>query len=157
MELILNLNDERIQDYELTISEFVFLIAYENMKNLETVYDFFGKKGLKKDTVYRNYKRLREKGLIDLEIMKRGSNLYVVADEEKSVLKIGVANNINERIKKLRTGNHLNLEVIFEFNKLGHLEKEIHRRFSEFRLTGEWFKYDETIIKFFQDEIQYKH
>jgi hypothetical protein len=71
----------------------------------------------------------------------------------------------------MQTDNASRLEVIETCPGTVALEKELHRRFSHLRLTGEWFRPGEDLLRFItflkqvksrrpltaQDAIQYRH
>lgn len=160
MELLINLNDERIKSFNLSLSEIVFLNVYEQKmtkNDLSELYEIFEDMGMKRDTVYRNYYNLKAKGLVDYEAINQGRDLYLVSDIDKTVLKIGSSSNVNTRLLSLKNGNHLKIELLFCLKRFGSKEREVHKMFSKFRLSGEWFKYDESIINYFENEIQSEH
>ena len=68
-------------------------------------------------------------------------------------VKIGVAKNPEARLKILQTGNHGELHLIaklpFKSRPEAYtMEKELHKRFEKFKLTGEWFR--KRILKEFK-------
>lgn len=76
--------------------------------------------------------------------------IYFVSDGE--FIKIGSAASLPNRIKQLQTGNPRKLKAVFVINvekqsKLIRLEKELHEKFKEYRVNGEWFKLDEEYIE----------
>lgn len=84
------------------------------------------------------------------------SYVYFILDEKSKAVKIGKANDIEDRISSLQTGNPNQLKLIgyIKCNSEQHsfmLEKQYHEKFKEFRGNGEWFVYDE---KLFEDFIQ---
>lgn len=63
----------------------------------------------------------------------------------KSPIKVGVADNVQKRIKQLQTGNPFELLLVmhFECNSRSHafhIEKTIHEILEGQRLCGEWFR-----------------
>ena len=73
-----------------------------------------------------------------------GFYVYMIQKGYGSI-KIGVAQNPELRLKTLQTGNHGELFLIAKFPCTGRaeaylLEADLHKRFSNFRLKGEWFK-----------------
>lgn len=82
--------------------------------------------------------------------------LYLIFNKRKNLVKIGRSYNVERRVMELyRTENdHCGLEILFKLPCQGHTELETHERFKEFRVKGEWFKYDESIIKFFEDTLE---
>ena len=57
------------------------------------------------------------------------------------VCKIGIANDINKRVKQLQTGCWYEIEVdwVIECEDPKALEKHLHKTFARFREVGEWF------------------
>ncbi|MEE8289753.1 MAG: GIY-YIG nuclease family protein [Nitrosomonadaceae bacterium] len=63
----------------------------------------------------------------------------------KSPIKVGVANNVQKRIKQLQTGNPFELLLVMHFEcndrrHAFHVEKTIHEILDGQRLCGEWFR-----------------
>lgn len=54
-------------------------------------------------------------------------------------IKIGLATNVKARMAELQTGNHEELQLLGFIPGDRCLERQLHRRFSEFRIRGEWF------------------
>lgn len=73
--------------------------------------------------------------------------------------KIGITNNVQDRLQHLQTANSAKLELLNSVKTSDPplLEKELHTKFAVKRLEGEWFKLTnndvEYIIKRF-NEIQ---
>lgn len=69
--------------------------------------------------------------------------LYVIESLEptRSVLKIGITNDLEKRIKNIQTGNPYPVRYVFfqERNDAADLEKWLFTQFSIYRLEGEWF------------------
>lgn len=82
--------------------------------------------------------------------------LYLIINKRKNLVKIGRSYNVERRVMELyRTENdHCGLEVLFKLPCQGHTELETHEKFKKFRVKGEWFNYDESIIKFFEDTLE---
>jgi|SaaInlLV_10m_DNA_4_1040232.scaffolds.fasta_scaffold22105_3 hypothetical protein len=70
----------------------------------------------------------------------KSDQLYVL--ECNGYYKIGITNNITNRLKSLQTGNAHEINVIHieERYKPEKAEKYLHQKFSNKRLKGEWFK-----------------
>lgn len=82
--------------------------------------------------------------------------LYLIFNKRKNLVKIGRSYNVERRVMELyRTENdHCGLKVLFKLPCQGHTELETHEKFKKFRVKGEWFNYDESIIKFFEDTLE---
>ena len=72
--------------------------------------------------------------------------VYLILDKLNGFYKIGIAVNANERIKTLQTGNAGELILIDEVEVEGanKLEKELHSKYNECRVRGEWFRFDKN-------------
>ncbi|MDI9367992.1 MAG: helix-turn-helix domain-containing protein [Thermotogota bacterium] len=80
--------------------------------------------------------------------------LYFILDEQNDHIKIGVSNDVEKRLENLRKqrgAGELTLVCLLEGGY--ELEKELHERFHEFRLYGEYFQYSEQ-IKAFIDKVR---
>jgi len=80
------------------------------------------------------------------------TNLYFIQSVTGGPVKIGVARNPEERLKQHQTGSPFPLRIIKTIKRVSpKYESELHKRFSSFRLHGEWFS--ETILDLFDGEI----
>jgi predicted GIY-YIG superfamily endonuclease len=70
--------------------------------------------------------------------------VYFIQSGPNGPVKIGKANDVDQRLRELQTGNpkELHIRVVLicasSSNAL-HMEKVFHRRFKRFRMRGEWF------------------
>ena len=75
--------------------------------------------------------------------------VYVIGNDE--IIKIGYTKNassLKRRIKSLQTGCPFTLKIIKTFPKWTMKEeRNLHKRFEEFRTSGEWFTYTDIIKK----------
>jgi Meiotically up-regulated gene 113 len=70
-------------------------------------------------------------------------------DETRSwPIKIGWSMNPNDRIFSLKTGNHCKLRLIFYAPGPPALEETLHKKFSRYRLEGEWFAWNDELVNF---------
>jgi predicted GIY-YIG superfamily endonuclease len=69
--------------------------------------------------------------------------LYVIQAKEidKVVHKIGITNDLEKRLKNIRTGNPYPVEYVFyqEMDNASKLERWLHLHFKKYKLEGEWF------------------
>lgn len=72
--------------------------------------------------------------------MSKSTHLYVLSCGNR--LKIGVTNDIDQRLQSLQTGNpdEIKLEYIEERVNPHKAEKFLHRHFQKNRVSGEWFE-----------------
>lgn len=93
-----------------------------------------------------------------LEHPKTSGYVYFIRDGVGHI-KIGIAQNVENRLKALQTSNACDLEIykIFKVDSrydAKSLEKELHSKFKKFRVRGEWFK-EEPIIEWLDKPVQY--
>lgn len=69
-------------------------------------------------------------------------HLYFIQTSNNGMIKIGRSINPEKRLKQLQTGNPFKLKLIHVFEKQGYKEKILHEELKEFKLKGEWFKYN---------------
>jgi len=75
--------------------------------------------------------------------------VYFIADRRNSLVKIGVSNDRERRIKQLQTGNPFKLEFmgwIEEDNDHFQIEKKLHQKYSDKRVNGEWFEINQDDV-----------
>jgi hypothetical protein len=63
-------------------------------------------------------------------------------------VKIGFAKNISRRLEALRTTCPFPLAVLASFPGSEKRERELHNRFSGYRLSGEWFRFEGELKAF---------
>ena len=153
MELIIDLESKDISKFELSISELVIaeLCNSHDDFDLKFIKDKLSHFSLKQDSIYRILKKLAKKGVIKYNHNPNGMDLYLIAAEDKSVMKIGVSNNVKKRFKHIQTSSHKRLVLLFEIKDKGLLERSLHQEFNNYRLVGEWFVYRQEIIDRFNE------
>ena len=62
---------------------------------------------------------------------------YLVRNAESKLVKIGKSSNVNRRLQELQCGAGLRLECVGVIPK--DVESQLHKKFSEKRVFGEWF------------------
>lgn len=69
--------------------------------------------------------------------------LYVIeANNNDNILhKIGITNDLETRLKNIRTGNPFPIKYVFsqEMDNAFKVERWLHIQFKDYRLEGEWF------------------
>lgn len=68
---------------------------------------------------------------------KGNTHTYVIKDKNDGLIKIGRSTTPKKRIKTISTTSGRDLEVLIIIND--DVEKELHTRFSNIRVNGEWF------------------
>lgn len=64
--------------------------------------------------------------------------VYFITDG--SAIKIGKATNVRSRLSGLQTSHHKHLRVIATMPGDGALERQLHGRFRQHKIRGEWFR-----------------
>lgn len=81
----------------------------------------------------------------------RITHLYLI--QCGALFKIGIAHNVGQRMKQLRTSNPLEMQLLhtllFECKQDAHtMELALHRHFSNRRVSGEWFNLSPSEVQF---------
>jgi hypothetical protein len=77
--------------------------------------------------------------------------IYFIHNVERRAIKIGYAANPIQRMRALQTGLPDTLELMGSIEGDMCRERDLHRRFESFRIRGEWFRADFTLIAAIQD------
>jgi hypothetical protein len=67
-------------------------------------------------------------------------SVYIV--DSNGVFKIGIARNVQNRIKQLQTSNPYKLWLATAYYKVllaSKIERSVHRKLADYNLMGEWF------------------
>jgi hypothetical protein len=77
--------------------------------------------------------------------------VYLLLDRKSNSIKIGKANDVEQRLSDLQVGNPNELEVltVIPCNSEKHsidVERQLHNDFKEYHMRGEWFRYDEEVF-----------
>ena len=82
--------------------------------------------------------------------------IYVIKNPLNETVKIGVANDVDKRLKQLQTGAGIELELIYKSvicSNAFSIERDVHKHFEEYRTFGEWFKINPTeVINFLEQQ-----
>lgn len=78
----------------------------------------------------------------EIGVCKRASYVYIIGSDDYDYKKIGVATHVFSRLADLQVGNpfDLKLEAIILQKNAFELEKILHKRFSDYKVRGEWFE-----------------
>ncbi len=73
--------------------------------------------------------------------------VYLIACQD--YFKIGIANNVPNRLAQLYTGNPFDMKVVvvYGFENAEAIERSLHQRFRHKRVRGEWFVLSENEIE----------
>jgi len=123
---------------------------------------FIKSKYLAKNNQYQNCFEITENGykvltrFIAPVSIKQPNKIYVIAMSGTTSIKIGITQNISNRLKGLQHSNpqDLTIEYVNTCENVKKIESLVHKYFSESRLNGEWFDLDYRIaIDFIDKEI----
>ena len=116
-----------------------FILAFQKMKT--AIMNMFKAKVL--DDVLPQNNKLRQ-------------YIYVIKNPLNETVKIGVAQDVDKRIKQLQTGAGIELELIYKSMICSNafaIEKDVHKYFEEYRTFGEWFKINpEVVVDFLEKQ-----
>jgi predicted GIY-YIG superfamily endonuclease len=79
--------------------------------------------------------------------------VYFILNEDSNAIKIGRTKDLAKRMNALQTSSPAKLKLIksvqVEGGKEAHeLEQSLHKKFSEIRLAGEWFKAEASLLEY---------
>jgi uncharacterized protein YdaU (DUF1376 family) len=83
------------------------------------------------------------------------TNIYIIKDVDSGNIKIGASVNPKNRLSTIRSRQNKNVELVAvaENCTLGE-EKQIHKHFHEYNISGDWFCVDEKdVIKYITTHI----
>ena len=80
--------------------------------------------------------------------------IYFIQQGNGGSIKIGISSNIEKRLASLQTGSPYKLKVLLTIKGSEKLEKEIHSKFAEYRLSGEWFKPVKQITDYINQKLK---
>lgn len=89
-----------------------------------------------------------------------GSSVYFImyGNAQGAKVKIGTCKNVKNRLAGLRTGVPGKARIYYVTPGGTGLERELHRKFAEDRVSGEWFQYSQAIRDWIkQDEERRAH
>lgn len=67
--------------------------------------------------------------------------LYIIGNEVENICKIGISGNPSKRLKQLQTGCPYKLTILAVVGSFDYeSEKNLHNRYKDYRLNGEWFR-----------------
>lgn len=87
---------------------------------------------------------------------ERRSHIYVITAEGAPIIKIGKADDPDDRVKRLQTGSPTKLTVAWTVQAKPQLEPLLHERFADYREGGEWFDLTElgAPVDVVRDEVE---
>ena len=79
----------------------------------------------------------------------KGDCVYLVGCQKNKTLKIGLSRNPEKRLSQLQVSSPHPLKILAKVKGSRGLEQQLHKEFSCLKLSGEWFKWDDSIIEKF--------
>ena len=110
----------------------MYLVTYRILTMLETIYLFSG---------YGDSNKLNK----DYTPKIKPDKTYIITDNN-GLFKIGCTSNLKTRIKAIQIGNPNFIEFVAIINGGKEVESELHKRFEEYKINGEWFSINEEQI-----------
>lgn len=80
--------------------------------------------------------------------------IYFILNPVTDCVKIGFSANPRERLTTLQTGNSASLTLIATVPGTIKQERQLHKRFSAYRVGGEWFDYSSEIAQYLREVLE---
>jgi hypothetical protein len=77
---------------------------------------------------------------------------YIIRAGLAGPVKIGKADDVEQRRDELQTAHHETLHVLRVIDTAFDAEKVFHERFATSRIRGEWFEFEEAMLTFVPEE-----
>lgn len=92
-------------------------------------------------------RRARDEILKRERAAARCQDVYFIRNTQNGNVKIGIAADVNRRLKQLQGGYAPGTLIVIGVIPQGgiEVERELHARFAQYRLHGEWFEWNEEI------------
>lgn len=81
-----------------------------------------------------------------LKVVPGIKNLYLIKEINTNRYKIGQSLEPLKRLRKLQTGNSRKLILVACCPGSFQIEQMFHKKYKEYHVSGEWFKFDERIL-----------
>ena len=76
------------------------------------------------------------------------SYVYFLLDKSNGAVKIGTTTNPNKRLKTIQCGHSQPLEILKVVEGGYELEAELHKKFVDYKILGEWFKVHKNLTSY---------
>jgi transcriptional regulator with XRE-family HTH domain len=84
--------------------------------------------------------------MFDILANQRYKRIYVIQQGRSGPLKIGTSFDPESRMRTLQTGVIDGLTLLHQFDGDEQIERQLHARFNQYRLAGEWFSPSSEIL-----------
>lgn len=89
----------------------------------------------------------RTEAVVKSEPVVEAEQVYFISDEQ-GYIKIGVARNVDSRLKSLQTASRQELTLVGAVEGSYKDERRYHQMFADLRVRGEWFRPDVRLTNF---------
>lgn len=76
--------------------------------------------------------------------------VYFIANESSGAIKIGYSSDPEKRLSDLQVASPAKLRLIGRIPGGAELERQLHQKFWSLRLNGEWFKYEDELVRYIE-------
>lgn len=83
-------------------------------------------------------------------IKREEKRVYFAQDGDGGPIKIGVSGQVEERMRSLQRATPRPLRLLATIPGSHRDERDLHKRFAELRIHGEWFKAEAPLLEFIQ-------
>lgn len=119
-----------------------FINDFNNNINTSSYHSIDTKKYSKQKQSYASfYKRLNT----------HSDNVYLIGNLEQGIVKIGKSDCIKLRLVQIQTYCHFELSILKTTTNLLEKEEELHKRFKDYKVRGEWFKIEGELEKYINE------
>jgi len=80
----------------------------------------------------------------------RQTFIYLAKNTKTNTLKIGKSKDVYNRISNLNTASADKIIFLYSFRSFESKELYLHKKYKDFRLNGEWFSFNQSIIDEFK-------
>ena len=74
--------------------------------------------------------------------------IYFILDARNNAIKIGYSKNPLQRLSELQVGNSTQLRLIKTIEGGVNVERKLHTKFKDLRISGEWFQASQELMRF---------
>ena len=135
-------NGETRKAYELTEQGFAFVaLGFTGEKARRFKVEFINAFFAMREAMQKRFTAEIARSVLPETIAKR-QFVYIISNDENSFVKIGVAKDVEKRLKQLQTGSWSTLSVRYKSMVCSNafsIEKAVHSKVSADRVRGEWY------------------
>ncbi len=108
-------------------------------------------------TINKLTKGVEPESINKSSVLKFASMVYLINAIGADHYKIGIADDIPKRIRQLQTGNPIDLVLVCTIysRHAKNKESELHDRFTDLNIRGEWFKLSDKDVREIKKDFNY--